>query len=334
MSELINPEIVTRPVGTGSEVVVEQPLPIRYVTSGDKDVASLGINIISAVLLVGTLWLILGKITGYPVITVGLPLVILWITLVAFHNKMWVSVDEQQAVIYVDQLFSSGELIVYLQGGHFTSWTSKRQAETINFKKNEVSGTPKDRVSTFEFPTNDGLYIVAKVRIFARRRNSKEALSRSLRWPIEELERKVEALVAKKLSDIGARNTFDVIRTNKPQVAYEVAQMFDGEGRTSDFERDTGLTIDDPIILELGLTAESKRIYESRAKVNVLKEGVSNLLESSGGQMDPTDAANAVQVASGAASQVIHTYKGIPPGATTVALGDSGVAVAGGGKGK
>lgn len=332
MSELINPEIVTRPVGAGSEVVVEQPLPIRYVTSDNKDVVSLAINTISAILLAGTLWLIFSKITRYPVITIGLPLAILWIALVAFHNKLWVSVDEQQAAIYVDQLFYSGELIVYLQGGHFVSWTSKRQAETINFKKNEVSGTPKDRVSTFEFPTNDGLYIVAKVRIFARRRNTKEALSRSLRWPIEELDRKVEALVAKKLSDIGARNTFDVIRTNKPQVAYEVAQMFDGESRTSDFERDTGLIIDDPIILELGLTVESKRIYESRAKINVLKEGVDSLRENNS-DMEPTDAVNAVQVASGAASQVIRTYKGIPPGAKTVALGDSGIAVAGGGKG-
>lgn len=332
MSELIIPEITTRPAGAGSEVVVEQPLPIRYVTSDDKDVVSLAINVISAILLVGTLWLIFSKITWYPMITIGLPIVILWIMLVAFHDKLWVSVDEQQAAIYVDQLFFSEQLIVYLQGGHFASWTSKRQAETINFKKNEVSGTPKDRVSTFEFPTNDGLYIVAKVRIFARRRNSKEALSRSLRWPIEELERKVEALVAKKLSDIGAANTFDVIRTNKPQVAYEVAQMFDGESRTSDFERDTGLIIDDPIILELGLTAESKRIYESRAKINVLKEGVDSL-RGSNIDMDPTDAANAVQVASGAASQVIHTYKGIPPGATTVALGDSGLGVVGG-KGK
>jgi hypothetical protein len=94
------------------------------------------------------------------------------------------------------------------------------------------------------------------------------------------------------------------------------------------------LIIDDPIILELGLTAESKKIYESRAKINVLKEGVDRLRESNQ-DMDPTDAANAVQVASGAASQVVHTYKGIPDGAQTIALGgDAGVGVLGGGKGK
>lgn len=326
---LVQPEHVHEYTSTSSTEAGREPLKIRYIESDDKDFRSLGINIAIMAILFIMISLIFRIKTNHFLFTWTIPAIAVWLVIVYNRHRLWIEVDEQEAQVFVDMVFSS-RLVVYMQGGHFTSMLSRKQPEAVSFKKSEVGD---GKLITFEFPTNDGLVIKANARIFIKRRRSEKALAHSLRWPIVELQNKVQAMVGRRLSDYGAVNTFDNIRECKPELSSAIAKMFGGENVISPFELDTGLNIDDPIIVDLSLTPESQEVFLSRAKIDVLKKGIDTITTPDG--CTGKDILDAIQAAAGVAEHTIRTYRGVD-GATTIALGDAGVAVAasgGGGKG-
>lgn len=324
---LNKPSHITPYTSTSSAEAGREPLKIRYVGSDDKDLKALGVNIAIAILLFTIVSLFFRLKTNHLLFTVAAPAIAVWIGFVLNQHRLWVEVGEQEAYVYVDMLFSS-RLIVYLQGGHFTSILSRKQPETVSFKKSQVGG---EEPIEFKFPTNDGYEIIGKLRIFTKQRNSAVALSHSLRWPLHELHMKVRAMVGNRLSDYGAVNTFDNIRENKPELSFEIANMFGGEGSISSFEEDTGLNIDDPLIIDLSLTPESQEVFLARARVEVLRKGVETMKAPAG--CDGNAILDAVQAAAGVATHAIQTIRGVE-NANAVGFGSGGVGVVAGGGGK
>lgn len=316
---LNRPTHITPYTSTSSTEAGREPLKIRYVGSDNKDLSALGVNVAIAIILFAVVSLFFRFKTDHVLFTWTIPAIVVWIGFVLNKHRLWVEVGEQEAYVYVDMLFSS-KLIVYLQGGHFTSILSRKQPETVSFKKSQVGG---EEPIEFKFPTNDGLEIIARVRIFSKQRNSEVALSHSLRWPLQELHMKIRAMVGRRLSDYGAVNTFDTIRENKPELSYEIANMFGGEGSISPFEEDTGLNIDDPVIIDLSLTPESQEVFLARARVEVLRQGIRDMRDAPEG-CTGKDILDAVQAAAGVANHTIQTIRGVE-NATVVGVGDAGI---------
>jgi hypothetical protein len=315
---------------------IQSPLEVRYIERDDKDWTALVFNITTAIIVFIVLYLLLQKI-NVRFLQISVPLIAVWILAVWGRDRMWVTVPEQEARVFVDKLFS-GPLIVYTQGGHFVRWTSDLQPQTISFQKfEEIRATRANGNTAIQFTSGDGYEILSDTEIYFRYREGKEATSKSLRYRPEELRALTLARVATLESNICGGYDYDDIVAQKHTLGQLVADMFGGEGNLSTFELETGIEIRNPALKGIGLTPESRAIYDTRAKVNAVHDGMAKLLErvdKDGRGLTAEEAARIAQTLAGAATREIYTIEGAP-NATTVALGGgTSVAVGGGKSGK
>jgi len=323
------PNAADIPVPAGAMVNANEPVPVRYVQATDKDWGALVFNIASVLLICCLISLAARQKTSSPIFTVAMPLGLIWVYCVYKRPDIWTSVPSREAYAFQDSLISK-KVTVYAQGGHFVRWTSTKQPDVISFKKHQVISCKKDTKSEIRFPTRDGYEIEADLTIMFRRRDNEEALSRSLRFDINQLEVLIKATVVARLSDLGGYNDYNDILQNKVGVKRFVAVMFGGERAISEFEEMTGTEILDPLIENVDLTPESKQIFNVNAKARVIAKAI-EILVNAGVSAD--EAAKIAQATEGAATRIIHTYEGVPQGAKVVALGNEGIAIAGkGGK--
>lgn len=323
-NELNVPKRVAKTPPDGLRDNLDKPLSLRYVDEGNKDIRALIFNIVTALIIFLVISIAVRMKTDGTLFTIALPLVVVWILGIKVRDRLWTVVPSRQAYIYLDSLYSK-RIIVYKQGGHFTRWTSEKQEDKVDFQKHELISAKKSEKTSIVFPTKDGkATISADITIFFRRRDSEEALSKSLKYQIGELEALIKSTVVEKLSEIGGANDYKDILRLKGQVAEEVANLFAGEGKISKFEDDTGTEIRNPILDDLDLTESSKEIFGTGAKVDVIVDGVKKLIASG---VSPKEAATIAQVAEGAATREIITIEGVE-NAEVVAVGGASMAVA------
>ncbi|MCX6715888.1 MAG: hypothetical protein NT077_02590, partial [Candidatus Taylorbacteria bacterium] len=182
------------------------------------------------------------------------------------------------------------------------------------------------------FPSANGFDIELDLLSMFARRDSPEALARSLKYTLPELKDLIWANIKMNLTNLGGQNSYQSLLYYKADAIAWIANIFAGDGRLSLFEQQTGTTITSPLATNMGLTDETQKIFATGARIEVIVKGTDALVKAIGGG-NPTpaarmEAARIAQAAEGAATRTIHTYEGIPEGATTVALGDSGIAIA------
>ncbi len=329
------PEVGQITVTPGIVDRTDGPLAVKYVE--DKDWSALLFNVTSILMVIITLVTILIVKKTHPFAVIALPVCLAWVIGYGIKDRLWVTVDAQEVVTYVDKFFSR-EIIAYTQGGHFTRWSSDRQNVTIDFLKFEEIVATRENQHPVKATSADGYNILADLQIFFRYCKGYEALTRSLKYRPEELRALILATVSTAISNVCGRYKYDVLVANKARFGALIAGIFAGERRRCQFEIDTGTEVNDPALLDFGLTPESRAIYDTRAKSNAVDDTITKLLSHNTGnpETDITiqEAARIAQTMVGAATRQIHTYEGVPEGATTVALGDTGGIAVGGGSGR
>lgn len=317
---LILPEPPDKEVPPGH---MEEPLKLRYVE--EIDLPSLTINIVFLIFLGFVTMFILRRLTNQSIAATIVSVVICWVVVVFFHNRLWTQVDGQSAKVYLDNIRRI--LVVYTQGFHFIPWYYTTEPEEINFQKTEIVHRCKKENTEVRFSSQDGLEIFVELDIFYKLREGRKALSKGLRFKPEARTELITAIVRQRLSDLGGCNSFKTLLAHKTEVAAYVAKIFGGEANLSDFEKETATNIKDPNLLNLDLTEGSREIYQARAKLSIVQEMIAKLREMG---VKPNEAARMAQVLQGSASRIIHDYLGIPKNANVVALGDHGAAIAAG----
>lgn len=330
--ELVFPKDRKFKAPKGCTAYEEPALTLRYVT--DKDWTAFTFNLLSATFAFVLIHILFRIKSTNPMLTIAIPLASIWIAIVYFHNHLWVNVDGLQAKIYVDMFFSK-KMIVYLQGGHFTAWSSKDQTNDVDFQKHETIETDGTKEKTLNFQTQDGYQLAANVTIVYNRRAGIEAMSKSLKFKrTEEIRTLIKAWVQAKLSDLGGCNSYETIIYYKPSVTAWAANLFGGEGQISLLEQKTGTNVLNPVVNNLDLDEESKKTFNAKARLSVMREETKLLHDDCGVTSD--EAFIGTQVALNLVQRVVSTqeYKGIPEGVTTFAPGNAGIAIGGGSKSK
>jgi hypothetical protein len=307
----------------------DRPLTVKIVKGMDWD--SFLVNLFTMSVLTGMFyWLLQQKIIN-PRISLTASLVIIWIILVAVRHHLWVVVAAREADVYLDNIAKI--IVIYFQGFHFTAWYYRKERDKVDFQRHEIISATMKEKTEIRFPSKDGYEMVAEITIMFNRRPEADALSRSLKFQIPELRKWILAGVAQKLSEIGGLNSYKVLLRNKSQVTHLISLVFEGQNR-SQFEDDTGTLVRNPVLENLDLSPDSKEIFRSRAKIETMAENIKQLTGKDEVHLSDEEASFAAQAASGSLTRVVHTYQGIPKDAKVVALGDSGIALAGGGGGR
>jgi hypothetical protein len=308
----------------------DTPLPVRYVK--DIDLLALLFNVASLVFVFTSLYFaivgiyIIKGIPAQPIISIALPSAVVWILLVVFHRRLGTSVQARKGKAYLDLLFRNS-IIVYLQGFHFTSWTSAEQPDEIDFQKHEVIEMKTDDGSELRFQSADGYEMVIEVTIFFNRLEGPEYLGRSLKYQLKEVKELAAAAVVSRIGDLVGSNSYQALLSNKAQAANFVAMSFGGEGVLSDFEKGIGYTLRNPILKSINTAAESTVTRNALAKLDVMKDKTKELVNDC--KVTPDEAFRGTQVALGMIDQTVNTqeYKGIPAGVRTFAPGNAGIAI-------
>ncbi|MEN9912980.1 MAG: hypothetical protein RLY66_388 [Candidatus Parcubacteria bacterium] len=307
----------------------ETPLNIRFVHG--IDVGALVINLLCVIFLFIVIRFILGSAQGiriHPALLLAIPSICVTAIIVFFQHRMWMVADAQTAVKYLDPLISV--IDVYFQGFHFVPWYSKSENDVTNFQKHtEINARQADNTA-ITFQTLDGYDVAVNLVCFFNRREEESALKKSLKYTMEGLNTRTRAMIASRLSTFGGLNTYQTLLENKDGVAEWISAMFGGENSTSPYEEEAGLRIFDPLMVSFDLTADSKRIYADKAKAAAFTSSFRELAGEDA-KLNPKDAADAVQVATGTATRNInshtHEYVGITPGITVFAPGGGDIAV-------
>ncbi len=305
----------------------DTPLDIRYVD--DVDIEALAFNLASVILCFFALTVLVGQFTSDSVTVSAISTLVCWFFIVATRSRLWTSVDARKASVWLDYLRSK-RIVVYTQGFHFTHWTSRKQSDEIDFQKHEIISMNKADKTEVRFETNDGFEMIAEMTLLYNLREGEEAMSQALKYENGEIKAFTKAVVISRLADLGGRNSYRSLLYNKAEVTQWLANTFGGESTISLFERGLGISLRNPILNTLDLTDESKKTFGVRAKIEVVKDGIKSLKKGTGLSAD--EANLTAQAAENLITRVVHTYQGIPQGATVVALGDHGVAIAAKGK--
>lgn len=316
----VYPEPKEFPIPDGCFDYIDKPLKVRYVVG--MDLLALVANIITAVSIFGLVSFVIGRKTSNPMATVAIPLALVWVLVVIFRNRLWTRVDARKAHVFLNNL--SRNIIVYPQGFHFTSWFSTKEPDEVDFQKHEIISAERKNGEEIRFPSKDGYGMFAEINILFKRRDGQEGLSRSLKFPLSDIKTWLKAVVVKQFSDVGGHNSYETLLYYKAEIAAWAAKIFGGDDKVSPFEIELGISVKDPVVKNLDLDDESRRIFSTKAKVGVIADGIR---EFRGLDVNPDEAAIMAQVAQGAATRVIHTYQGVPQGARVVALGDAGIAI-------
>lgn len=316
----------------------DPPLKVKIVS--DLNIGALIINLFLALLVfVVTLSILRMKINA-PIIYVGVPLSIIWILVVFLKHRLWVSVDTQKGSVCLDSLFSD-TITVFPQGLHFMPvWYGGNEYE-LDFQKHEPIVANSNDDTHVQFQTKDGYTMWADFTGFYQTRCSEEALGRRLRYKDPELKALVRATIKSYLSDLGGLNTYETINAHKGEIANWIAGIFGGEGVLSKFELETGTRLKDPILENLDLDDESKKLWLIRAKGMVVAEMTERLQSAAGSGADANEPLKAAQAVAGVLDRVdsnvrVHVDgKDLPSSLTTLVVGEAGLAVGGNqGKGK
>ena len=268
-----------------------------------------------------------------PVIYVGLPLGLIWTLVVYLRHRLWANVDTQKGAVCLDSLFSD-TITVFTQGLHFMPvWYGEEDYE-LDFQKHEPVIANAEDGTHVEFQTQDGYTMWADFTGFYQNRCNEEALGRRLRYKDPELKALVRATIKSYLSDLGGLNKYETINAYKGQITNWLAGIFGGEGVLSPFELETGIRLKDPILESLDLDDKSKDLWLKRATAEVMVEAAGKMLAIG---TEKGEAAKAGQAAAGLLKRTdsnvrIHVDgKDLPPGLTTLVVGEAGLAVGGSG---
>jgi hypothetical protein len=305
---------------------LDVPLQIRYVE--DIDMMSLAINIVSFGLVLIVLAVLSERLFANWIAVAAISLSGIWILGVSFRDRLGITVPAREAQVYLNPILSRN-IIVYTQGFHFTAWFYRKEKDSVSFQKHEIIEASQKEKSEIVFPSSDGNNMVAELEIMFCRREGGEAMSKSLKFPLDQIKSWTRARVVAMITEAGGQNSFETMRYYKSDVMAWVSTLFGRPDEISSFEDELGITVKPPVLKNLDLTEESKKVFINKSKIAILKDGIMELTDKDNGAgLTPTEANYAIQAMEGAITRKVNTYEGIPPGVTTLALGDSGLAIA------
>ncbi|MEI6304594.1 MAG: hypothetical protein WCP09_01060 [Candidatus Taylorbacteria bacterium] len=329
---LRRPKITSLPPKPGARVNTDKALAVAVINNFDYE--SLILNLLTAMILFVALSIGLSFIDKSSMMTIGIPLIGVAAFVIIYTPAMWTTVNAREAKVYLDY-FRPGKILVYLQGFHFTMWSSRLQEEPINFQKHEIITTRFGSENQVTFTTRDGYVMFANILILYNRKSDTDALSKSLRYQNAEIRAWILALVAARLSDLAGLNSVETLLYYKSSVVKWVSTLFDGEENISAFEDQIGCEIKNPTLENFDLTPESRTIYSSKSTIGMINEGIRALREANpdmGVNEASRTAAAAVDPKTTRTIEVKENeYRGIPQeGLTALGLGDgAGIVMAG-----
>jgi hypothetical protein len=255
----------------GSREWEKRPLRLTYIEDDDKDLMSMVINIMSAVTLFTIMALVIYIKIRIGLIAIAVPAIVVWCIYVNMEENLFVDVPARKGKLYLDRL--TGRNIVYGPGGHFVAWYYRAEPDEINFQVHEVIEANKKDGTEIVFPTLNGkLKLFLNFKLLFCRVQDEEALSHSLNYTIDEIKGIKLARIARRLSDLGGRNTFETLLYHKSAVMDWVSSIFADEFIRTAFEIKMGTEVSSMQATELDATDDSRAILDSRAKGDMIDE--------------------------------------------------------------
>jgi len=301
----------------------DEPLPIIVIKGWDT--WAIMFNVISLTALFMMFVLLLNSfVTTNIMIDFKIALILVVVIVVVFYHRFLDYNKSQTADVYLDPIFKGAQR-VYLQGLNIISWTAEKQYkhEEIDFKVHEIAMTCEEG-NEIRFDTCDGYEVIAEGKFFISRMYDEAHLGRSLKYSQKVIINRVRASILSVVSDIGGKNAYDALLTQKQKLNDAVADIYCGN-KLSPFEDATGWGIQRPIIESLRLSPESEKIYRVKAETKMIRQAVGELTSVG---ISADEAAIMTQVNEGNATRHVTTIQGLPQGAQFVALGDASMGVA------
>lgn len=301
---------------------------LSIIIVADKGLKAFWINAAIIAIVYFVIMFLIVRMTGSWPAALSLALVPCLTYILVRTDLFWINVANQQGVLYMDYVWK-GDLTFFTEGGHFTSITSKQQGDVVNFKKSILIQHTKANNDHIVRRSADDREVICELTIVARRKPEADMLGQSLRWNDKEIETLIRETVLSRLTTAIGMNCFDRIREKADEIVRWIALTFDG-ANMSEFEKNIGFSIENPVLTIVGVTTESNDILAARAKAGVLN---SILKDFKGEVSDAKLAANLALAATGNLTQTLNTQRfeiegDLPQGLRTIALGNAGLAIA------
>ena len=267
-------------------------LQVIVIEAEDKDRPALKFNVLSAAILLFSIFALMWIFTGSPFFSGGIAAATVFVTAVILGDRLYTNVESRQAVNYLDG-FKSKSNRVYKQGFHWIRWTARRQPDVMDFQRREAIVASIPAGTALRGVSVDGFTVLTGVTIFINLRDDSDSISHSLMFRLEEIKVLVIKTVAAWLTDLEGRNEYRALLQNKGTAAKWLGQLFDGD-TMSDFEKMTGWTVMDPILDDFEVVNEEKETFELRAKTNAFVAAVKQMTKAGVGANEASLAAQAL----------------------------------------
>ncbi len=279
---------------TGGKKVSDHKLKVTVLSEGEKGPISapiIGLAIYAAVYFGIIICLNSFGLHGWK-ITNGLAGIVLAFAISFTHNKFWWSSQDAQTADAFSDRFNGG--IIVMRGGFHWRQLYWKHTESVNFKQEEVRLCGKEKDATL-FSTLDPFKCVAEWETVIKPINTLEGLLHWFSYKKDIREARIISVINSRIAVAGGKNLYTKILGNQAEFAMWVEQIFGGEKKVSEFERELGCHIANVALKKIALTEESaKEIVESEPKLRALMRGVKELREFG---MDADKAANHVNLA-------------------------------------
>ncbi len=312
----------------GSKPYKLEPLDVDYIIG--RDWKSLLTNALWAIVIFLISFLFLVKKVHFSYTWASAVSLCIISTLAALaFERLYTTVESRQGKFFLDLL--TGEMKVYGLGFKFTTWHSRHEVEEIEFQKHEVIVASKKDGTEVIFPTQDGkIEMFSEFKLWFQRVETRDALGNSLNYEIEEIQDMVLARLARRLSDVGGKHSYESLLYYKADLVKHAGSIFATRKNRSQWEVELGINVTDINFTRIDLTDESRKFVNMRA----VGEMVESITKEHSDELDvhPETAYQGALAITGAVPQTRTTnvvkVEGIPAGTQVVSIGGTGTNLA------
>jgi hypothetical protein len=259
--------------------------------------------------------------TGSLKFSLGVSLILVWLLIIIFWDRIRVKVRARKAKVYLNEILTR-EMVVYLKGFHFLWSFYSKENDDVDFQKQvEILARETDN-SAPVFMSSDGWEVRVQWASLLRRRSDETSLSHSLNYPDHVVEYWIRVLMDSCISDLGGANSLDSMRSYKEDIASWLRRVLAGEEYGM-------LNISNVLGYDIELQVESVNLANEEDRKSKAGVGRARIMREQAMEnkkefpsMTEGDAFDNANIAEELVNKSIIEFRGVPAGAIVALGGD------------
>ena len=309
----------------------DQPLKVRYVR--DFDWLALAFNLATLAFIAACIGAYVryrisedtSTILAISLLLSVIPALILWI-----WGKFFTSPDNLQANVYLNK--ATRRISIYPSGWHAVPWPSKKQS-VIGFEKKEIITFCQKDGTALKVPCGDGRFALVSLTLNYNVVDfGGPFMGNTLRYSPIIIRQNIQAALQSRLGDLFGKNRYDVLIANWDRVELWTATGFGGQAVQTAFEKWLNIQIDDPLLNDIDLDPQSKKVYEKKSEMLQVQEGAQEFIKLGVKPKDALTAARSIVQTDADNSFTVIDAEGVRN--LAYGSGTAAVATSGGGSGR